>query len=237
MLENVARGSGKSVTLPSDGLEYELLKAYVANFPKKKEGNLPKKFQHAGSDTFVIHAETNENKPVRTLGPQDPNEVYRFFGRIKRKKLNQIITKHPYAKVLVDLGNGLNKRVPIRIFKKLLQIKFIIFERDYEFCSPDEHESESMNVVWEAPPEIIKEYIYSINQLLYVLTVESSYDKAVENFLLSKFFLLVGQEKTLKIMYQNGKCEKMKLDAFLTEYGINVDVNFNRIWDKQGRWS
>jgi len=229
MLENVARGGGKSVRLPSDDLEFELLKAYVAHFPKKKEGRLPKKFQHPGSDTYIVHTESDDEKLIGGTG----NEVYRFYGRIKTKKLNQIISKHPHAKVLVDLGNGLNKRIPIRIFKKLLQIKFIIFERDYEFCMPDEHESESMNAIWETLPEPLKDYVYSINQLLYVLTIENAYNRAVENFMLAKFYLLVGQEKTLKIMYHDGKCEKMKLDDFLEKYGINTDVDFDRIWNKR----
>jgi hypothetical protein len=217
ILENIAHKSIDNVFFPSGKLKCELLEAYHEHLPDKKK--LPQKFQHPAADTFVIYRQINNDF-------HGSREIYRFKGRIRRKKLNKIITKFPNASVLVDLGNGLTKMIPIKIFKQLIQIKFIIFERDYEFCMPDEYEHESMNAIWGSLPGRLKDYIYSINQLIYTLTIENSYNKAIENFMLAKFYLLVGEEKNLKILYHDGKPEKIKLEDFLDKYNINTSVDF-----------
>jgi len=214
ILTNIARNTVGGY-LPGKKLEVELLEAYQQHLPDKK--NRPKKFQHPSSDTFIIYSDIDEN---------GSKELYRFKGKIKRRKLNKIISKYPKAFVLVDLGNGLSKRIPVKIFKKLIKIKFIIFERDYEFCLPDEFENESMNVIWETLPDKLKDYIYSVNELLYTLTIENAYTKAIENFMMVKFYLLVGEEKVLKILYHDGKCEEIRLQDFLKKFKIDTSVNF-----------
>lgn len=214
ILENIMRNTPGKSSLPSKKLEAELLEAYQANLPKKK--NLPKKFQHPASETYIIYDDRNDGI----------KELFRFKGKIKRRKINKIISKYPKAFVLVDLGNGLSKRIPIKTFKKLLKIKFIIFERDYEFCLPDEFEHESMNVIWESLPDKLKDYIYSINELLYTLTIENAYNKAIENFMMVKFYLLVGEEKIMKILYHDGKVERINLKDFLEKYKLDTNINF-----------
>jgi len=215
ILRNIDANSVGTVSIPSKKLGVELMEEYKRNLPSKK--NLPKKFQHPASDTYIIYSDIDD---------ENSKELYRFKGKIKRRKLNKIISKYPKAFVLVDLGNGLYKKIPIKTFKKLTKIKFIIFERDYEFCLPDEFEHESMNAIWETLPDKLKDYIYSVNELLYVLTLENAYNKAIENFMMVKFYLLVGEEKVLKILYHDDTCEKITLENFMDKYKIDINVNF-----------
>jgi len=176
----------------------------MKDYKKYKPSIKSEKFQSPNANTFIIYDENS-------------NEIYRHRGTIPKKKLNKIASRYSDATVMVDLGRGLYKRISISVFKKLTQIKYIQFERDYEFLTPDGYEPDGFN--WYVPPVVI-DHIYSINQLLKVLLLEDAFDKANDVYLSAKFYLLSGIDKKCKILFKNKQTRKLKYKKFLKEFEL-----------------
>jgi hypothetical protein len=192
-------------------LKHKLKEAYEKSKPGNK--HLPNTFQHPKASSIVIYDENSK-------------EIYKANGKIRKKVLIKICSKHPKAKVLVDLGNGLYKKIPIKSFKKLIKIKFMQFERDYEFFGLDEFSRESMNGIWVTPPEAVTDNIHSINQMLRVFVIEESFDKANDVYLSARFYHLTGVDKVCKILYYSGAVEEVKYVDFLKKYNLDITMDF-----------
>lgn len=188
-------------------LEEELNKAYEDNKPR----TLPEDYQHPKGKTFVIYDET-------------ATEIFRCVGTIPAKKLKKINSRYPKAVVMVDLGQNLFQMVPLKMFKKLTKIKFIIFERDYEFFGVDDDEQFSKAGEWFTPNAII-DYVYSINQLLKMFVIEEAFDRANAVYLSARFYDLTDCTKTCKIMYRSGRVEQMKYTDFVETYMLNLSLS------------
>jgi hypothetical protein len=188
-------------------LEEELIKAYEDNKPR----NLPEDYQHPKGKTFVIYDET-------------ATEIFRCVGSIPAKKLKKLNSRYPKAVVMVDLGKNLFQMVPLKTFKKLTKIKFISFEREYEFFGLDEDERFSKAGEWFTPNAII-DSIYSINQLLKMFVIEEAFDRANSVYLSARFYDLTGCTKVCKIMYRSGRVEEMKYHDFVEKYMLNLSLS------------
>lgn len=200
-------GKSRDIKLSKSKVEGELLASYKRMRPKI----VPKGFQHPHGKPIVIFDENN-------------TQIFRCLGKIPKKTLNKIVSRHPNATVLIDLDNGLYKQLPIKTFKKMTNIKFILFQRDYEFFGVDEFEPWSKSGEWYTPPEAISDTIYSINHLMKVLIIEEAFDKANEVFLSAKFYHLTGVDKMFKILYHNGDVEEIGYDDFINKYKLNVSM-------------
>lgn len=200
----------KEARLPSLSLNDRLHEEYKKNKPGRK--NKPDDFQHPKGCTIVI------------FGHRDI-ELMRFVGKISKKKVNKLASRYPDAVVQVDLGNGLSKTIPIKTFKKLIKIKFVILDRDFEFCSPDEF-GDSMSADWLSLPDKVSDHIYSVNQLIHVLVMEAAYHKAMEHLTYAKFYLLIDQENTMSILYHSGKTESMSMEDFVDKYDLDFEPKF-----------
>jgi len=185
-------------------LEKFLKKQFKKNMPKV----MPKSFQHHLGAAMVIYDETAK-------------EIFRCVGEIPKNRLKKIIQKHPNASVLIDLGSGIYKQIPIKSFKRLIKIQFIVFEREYEFFGIDGYEPESKSGDWFVPESQV-DYIYSINQLLKLFIIEEAFDRANQLYVSARFYDLTGVEKTCKVLYKNGKVGKFKYKKFLEEYKLNL---------------
>ena len=190
--------------MPPSDLKLEVMQAFTTHKPNK----MPNDFQHRKADALVIYDDKN-------------TEVYRKIGNIPKKILNKLASRHPKATVMTSLGNGLFKSIPIKQYKKLVKIKFILFERSFEFLS---HEFPDELLVLDEwfDMESIFEYIYSINHLLMLLTTEEAFDKANQIFLTAKFFRLTSIEKTYKILYRNDSIKEFTYEEFLDKYKLKI---------------
>lgn len=184
--------------------------AYEENKPSGK--HLPDKFQYPKSISIIVRDEKSK-------------EIKRVKGTIRKKLLNKLCARHPNATVLVDLGNGVFKSIPIKTFKKLCKIKFILFERDYEFCSIDDND-DSFDANWYHLPGPLQDHIYSINQMLRVFISEEAFDTAISAYLMAKFYTYTGVEKTCHIMYRGGKIESVNYDTLLRSFNLDFEMNF-----------
>src|SRR5690606_38236639 len=93
-----------SVKFEDGNASKEVLKAYKKHSPVPR----PKRFQHPNGTTMVIYDENN-------------TELYRFRGAIPKKRLAKIVSRYPRATILIDLGSGIYKQIPIKTFKKMIK--------------------------------------------------------------------------------------------------------------------
>lgn len=186
-------------------LQQELITEYGIHKPSNK----PDRFQHPKSMTIVIYDEKND-------------EVYRKNGRISKKMLNKLASRYPKATVLTSIWNGLFRTIPIKQYKKLCKIKFVLFERSLEFLS---HEFPDDLAIFEEWFELesLFEYIYSVNHLLMIISMEDAFEKALQIFTSAKFFRMSNIEKIFKILYRNGRATKMTFEEFIDEYKLDAD--------------
>lgn len=201
--QKVVRPSDKMAKSTKEQLEKELNKAYKRNMPDK----LPEDYQHPKGSTMVIYDE-------------HANEIFRTIGSIPKKRLNRLASRHPQAQVLVDVGRGIFKMIPIKTFKKLTKIKFVLFQREYEFFGIDDDERFSKSGDWFTPNAVI-DYVYSINQLLRLFIIEEAFDRANAVYLSARFYDLTGSEKVCKILYNSGRVEEVEFGDFLKRYDLS----------------
>jgi hypothetical protein len=188
----------------------DLAQSLEHDFKKFLPKHPPQKFQHPQGSIFVIYDEGS-------------NEIFRCQGTIPKKRLNKIASRHPEATILVDVGCGIFKQVAIKTFKKLIKIKYIQFQREYEFFGIDEFEPQSKSGDWFAPDAVI-DHVYSINQLLKLFIIEEAFDKANAVYLSARFYDLTGVEKVCKILYNSGQVEVVKYKKFLEDYSLNIEM-------------
>lgn len=187
-------------------LQIELNDAYTANIPSK----ICEKFQHPKTSKIRVYDKSKM--------------IYCFNGKIYKKKLRKLCARHPKATVMIDLGNGLFKSIGIKTFKKLIKIKFMLFETTYELCGVDDNDEDMICPSWWAPSTKLTEKIYSINHLLQVFTLEESHDKSVQKFLSSGLFTLSSSDRVCKILYKTGGVKVMEYKDFLKKYGLDMKI-------------
>ncbi len=173
-------------------------------YDKFKPKNKRKKFQNNNKNSLIIY--------------DNNSKIYTKKGSIPNNILTKLYTKHPKANVLVDLGNGLFKSIPINVYKKLTKIKFIILHREYEFLL---HMAEYMSEDEWIDSEPVISNIYSINELLKIIAMEESFDLANSHYLSAKFYSLVSVDKTFKILYKNNKVKEMSYSDFIHKYKLD----------------
>jgi hypothetical protein len=208
MIKNKLLGylNKKKNKIENEKVESEVKRAYKKYTPK-----LPsKRFQHSSGTSITIFNEKSE-------------AIYRHLGAMPKKKVNKIASRHPKATVMIDLGQGLFKQISIKTFKKLTKIKYVLFERSYEFFGIDGYEPESKSGDWFAPEAVI-DHVYSMNQLIKLFVFEEAFDRANKVYLSGRFYDLTGAEKVCKVLYDSNRVVSMSLKKFLETYGLVIDT-------------